>query len=151
MEVKPSDFKEDADKRAYFGRTHDYVKDYAASKAEDVISQLRREHEQAAKKTDLTLVISSDTVVEADGSILEKPSSPDDAVQMLQKLGNRSHRVITGVQLALLKPIETGLESVKSSSFHEESKVNFGPISNELAEAYVATGEPLDKVTCWQI
>src|SRR5258708_2971073 len=46
------------------------------------------------------IVVGADTIVVCDGSILEKPASPDDAPRMLMKLSGRSHVVTTAFALA---------------------------------------------------
>ena len=82
--------------------------------------------------------LGADTVVAIDGEILGKPRDPAHAVRMLLQLGGRTHRVFTGFALLARDPAleERGVE---------ESHVTFRPIDTAEAEAYVATGEPLDK------
>lgn len=93
-----------------------------------------------------SLVIGGDTVValqEGDDWVqLAKPSSPDHAQKMLQKLSGRTHLVITGV--ALRWP--TGM-----ASFTDETKVTFRQLSNEEIRLYVETGEPMDKAGAYAI
>lgn len=83
-------------------------------------------------------VLAADTVVAIDGEILGKPRDPAHAVRMLLQLAGRTHRVFTGFALLARDPDleERGVE---------ESRVTFRPIAAAEAEAYVATGEPLDK------
>jgi septum formation protein len=83
-------------------------------------------------------VLAADTVVAIDGEILGKPRDPAHAVRMLLQLAGRTHRVYTGFALLARDPAleECGVE---------ESHVTFWPIRSAEAEAYVATGEPLDK------
>ena len=45
------------------------------------------------------VVLTADTIVCIDDKILGKPASPENAVEMLQMLAGRIHRVITGVCL----------------------------------------------------
>lgn len=86
------------------------------------------------------LVLGGDTVValETEGGWeqLAKPTDSEDAVRMLGRLSGRMHRVITGVALRWPRGL---------SVFADESKVFFRPLEREEIEAYVATGEPLDK------
>ena len=90
------------------------------------------------------LVLGADTVVELDGQILGKPASAEDARAMLARLSGRTHRVVTGVSL-----IEPG------SGNHRElvvvSLVTFRPLDAAEIEAYVASGEPLDKAGSYGI
>lgn len=49
------------------------------------------------KGDSVDLLISADTIVVVDDSILEKPSSEEDAIAMLQRLNARCHQVQTGI------------------------------------------------------
>jgi nucleoside triphosphate pyrophosphatase len=86
------------------------------------------------------LVIGADTVValplEGGYEMLAKPKDPSDACRMLRALSGREHIVTTGV--CLLWP--DGKEHWATTS-----RVRFDELSDEFVEAYVATGEPLDK------
>ena len=90
-----------------------------------------------AAKDDV-VVLGADTVVVADGEVLGKPVSADDARAMLRKLSGIAHRVITGVALAA-----PGTD--RRAVGHEVTRVFFRPLTEEEITAYVATGEPLDK------
>lgn len=84
------------------------------------------------------IVLGADTVVVLDDRVLGKPDSPDEARAMLQALGGRAHRVITGLAL-----IETG--SGRSLQGDEQTTVWMRPLTRDEIDEYVATGEPLDK------
>jgi septum formation protein len=88
------------------------------------------------------LVIGGDTVVTLDGEILTKPSDPEDAVRMLMRLEGRDHRVETGVAV---------VHGPRSASGVVGADVRFNRFDRETAEAYVATGEPLDKAGAYGI
>ena len=90
-----------------------------------------------AAKDDV-VVLGADTVVVADGEVLGKPVSADDARAMLRKLSGIAHRVITGVALA-------APGAARRAVGHEVTRVFFRPLTEEEISAYVATGEPLDK------
>ncbi len=81
-------------------------------------------------------VIGSDTVVEADGVILGKPRDKADAFRMLRSLSGREHRVYTGV---------TVTDGTKTISQAEITRVFFREMTDREIEAYIATGEPMDK------
>ena len=87
---------------------------------------------------DDVVVLGADTVVVADGEVLGKPVSADDARAMLRKLSGIAHRVITGVALA-------APGAARRAVGHEVTRVFFRPLTEEEITAYVATGEPLDK------
>ncbi len=88
-----------------------------------------------------SFVIGGDTVValpNEDGSFqqLTKPTSVEDAEQMLTLLSGKTHFVITGVCLAWEQGVRV---------FSDTSRVTFREMSLEETRAYVATGEPMDK------
>lgn len=95
--------------------------------------------EQAAPED---AVIAADTVVFLDGSLLEKPSDEEEARAMLQRLSGRTHRVCTGVAVAFRG---------ETRSFSEETEVTFYPLSRQLIDWYVSTGEPRDKAGAYGI
>ena len=81
-------------------------------------------------------VIGADTIVELDGEIVGKPSSPEDAVRTLMRMQGRSHTVYTGI--AVLK---AGYADVR----FDAAAVRFRPMSEKEIRWYVSTQEPLDK------
>lgn len=88
------------------------------------------------------VVIGGDTVVVLDDEVLTKPDGPPEAVAMLLRLAGRTHRVETG--LAVVGPGRT-------ESMVIGVDVTFRPFDRATAEAYVATGEPLDKAGAYGI
>ena len=90
------------------------------------------------------IVIGSDTVVVFEGAILGKPKDATDAQKMLMALSGNWHSVLTGVTVMNTK-------NAKSETFYVETKVHFVPLSKEQIDAYVATGEPLDKAGSYGI
>ena len=81
-------------------------------------------------------VISADTIVVSDNSILGKPHSPEEAFAMLRMLSGRTHSVFTGV--CIITPD-------KRICFAEKTLVTFTDLSDEEINAYIRTGEPFDK------
>lgn len=88
------------------------------------------------------VVITSDTVVVDSNKILGKPTDESDALQMILKLSNKVHHVVTGVCL---------LFHNKRISFSNTSKVYFEPISEQEAKFYIDTFSPLDKAGAYGI
>jgi septum formation protein len=111
------------------------------------------------------LVLGADTIVVVDDAILGKPRDAADAARMLRLLSGRVHRVITGV--CLVKPVLSGQYSVASmkvaggdedtdknrelTSISEITLVTMSEISEEEIQAYVASGEPMDKAGAYAI
>lgn len=90
------------------------------------------------------LVIGADTVVVLGDKVMGKPGSEAEAREMLGRLNGRMHLVMTAV--ALVDPADgrvmTGLE---------ETRVRFSTLDPEQIEAYIKTGEPMDKAGAYGI
>ena len=88
------------------------------------------------------LVIAADTVVAVDGQVLGKPQDRADALRMLAALSGRAHTVYTGVTLCRDGAVLTQ---------HEATQVRFRTLTPAEMEAYVDTGEPMDKAGAYGI
>ena len=88
------------------------------------------------------LVIAADTVVAIDGTVLGKPRSEQEAFAMLSRLSGRHHTVYTGVT------VSRGGETFTA---HEATRVHFRPLTPAEIEAYISTGEPMDKAGSYGI
>jgi septum formation protein len=88
------------------------------------------------------IVIGSDTVVIAGDTVLGKPRDASEAVDMLLTLQGREHIVATGVAV---------IADAGGASHVERVRVRFREFDRPLAEAYVATGEPMDKAGAYGI
>ncbi len=128
------------------------VKKLAERKAGAVIQDILAEN-----PVGLGIVIGADTTVVLDGQMLGKPYSADNAREMLRSLSGRTHQVITGVSVWLVMLNETeenggdGNVSLAFRSFAETSQVTFKDLSDEDINAYVATGETIDKAGAYGI
>ena len=87
-------------------------------------------------------VLAADTMVVLEGRVLGKPASPDEAADMLEALGGRSHEVVTGMALRA----DGGARAVV-----RRSTVRMRPYARREIEAYVATGAGLDKAGAYGI
>jgi septum formation protein len=84
------------------------------------------------------LVIGADTLVIQDNEILGKPENREDAKRMLGQLAGNWHSVYTG--FALIQPGDS-----QKRVGHACSRVQFRPLSPAEIDAYLDTGESLDK------
>lgn len=89
-----------------------------------------------------SLVIGADTIVTIGGEILGKPRDRAQAVAMLEQLSGRVHTVFTGVAL-----LGDGRELVA----HEATQVRFRELSRPEIDAYVDSGEPIDKAGAYGV
>jgi len=112
-----------------------YVTRLAREKARAVYDQLAAAEPRIA-------VLGADTTVTLDNHILGKPEDASDAARMLRLLSGRTHRVITGVSLVSAVGVQTAAEV---------TAVQFLTLSDAEIEAYVATGEPMDKAGAYAI
>lgn len=94
------------------------------------------------------VVIGSDTIVAHKGHVLGKPTDEAEAVKMLRELSADTHEVVTGVALCYY---DANKQLIKQEVFHVVTKVLFYSLSEAEIEAYVATGEPLDKAGAYGI
>lgn len=89
-----------------------------------------------------TVIIAADTLVWCDGKRLGKPKDVSDAKNMLLTLSGKSHFVCTGTCI---------IKGERSMSTSEISTVYMRAFSETEADAYIATGEPLDKAGAYGI
>ena len=88
------------------------------------------------------ILICADTIVYKNKSIYNKPSSNEDAQNMLMQLSNNQHFVVTGVTLRTDK---------KSLSFYDKSSVYFKKLSLKEIKYYIKNHNPLDKAGAYGI
>ena len=106
------------------------------------VRRLARAKAEAAWEGRDEIVLGADTIVVLGQEVLEKPRDAADAHSMLRRLVGREHTVITGICLRHPKGSQ-----VDSSA----TRVRFTPLSDAEIDAYVATGEPLDKAGAYAI
>jgi septum formation protein len=93
---------------------------------------------RAAGKADLDeVVLGADTLVVADGTVLGKPTEPDEARRVLRSLRGRTHEVLTGV--AVRRADEATWGAVVTT------RVQMRSYQELEIDAYIARGEPFDK------
>jgi len=133
FEVVPSRIEED---NHTAGDPVAYAQRLAQLKAEKVAQRFAPQED--------VVVLGADTVVVAEGVVLGKPRSAEEAAAMLEKLSGREHQVITGV--ALLGP-----GGARRAVACETTRVFFRPLARKEIEDYVASGEPVDKAGAYAI
>lgn len=117
------------------------VEELSYQKAIDVCGRLSETQDEDF------VVIGSDTVVACWGEILGKPKDKQDASDMLHKLSGQSHQVYTGVTIAWKYKNTPAM----FYSFHECTDVTMFSVDDEDIEAYVKSGEPMDKAGAYAI
>lgn len=141
-----------ADEETELADPADIVELLSGRKAESVADEI-----DADRGIDLSegyCVIGADTVVSIDGHILGKPEDEADARRMLETLSGRTHQVYTGVSLVIRQPSSSAGENRGDReivSFHEKTDVVFCEMTDEEIDAYIATGDPMDKAGAYGV
>ncbi|MDR9419632.1 Maf family protein [Gracilimonas sp.] len=113
------------------------VEELALLKARDVSSQFTN-----------AFIIGADTIVVHNQQILGKPNNKTEAAEILRSLGGTIHSVYTGV--AFVKVDKNGNNELEHS-FHEQTKVTFSTLEESEIQAYIETGNPMDKAGAYGI
>ncbi len=106
------------------------------------VARVSREKALAVSRNAGDVVIAADTIVVCQGKVLGKPHDEAEAKAMLRLLSGRDHQVMTGV---------TVLRGEKSATITEVTDIHFRELSDREIEAYVASGEPMDKAGAYGI
>ena len=108
----------------------------------DEVARVSRLKALAVERQADDIVIAADTIVVCSGKVLGKPGSEAEAVSMLQLLSGRDHQVMTGC---------TVQRGDRAETFTEVTDLHFRSLSQKEIEAYVASGEPMDKAGSYGI
>ena len=119
----------------------DETMDLNLSAAEAVAQVSRRKAEAVTRGVD-DVVIAADTIVVCAGEILGKPKDTTDASRMLHLLSGRDHQVMTGMTL---------LRGETCLTHTEITDIHFRQLSDREIDAYIRTGEPMDKAGSYGI
>jgi len=121
------------------------VDEHVAGHARDIVHTLAgRKARAAAAHYEDGVIIASDTLVSLDGIPLGKPADEREAREMLAALSGREHEVFTGVCVLDAKTGQSETRTVRTG-------VTFRDITPEEIDAYIATGEPMDKAGAYAI
>jgi septum formation protein len=105
--------------------------------------RLAREKASAVATRDPNLItIGADTIVVVNRKVLGKPKDTAQAAAMLKQLSGREHTVVTAVAVARGKKVRSAVEEVR---------VKFRRLHDDEIDAYIATGEPMDKAGAYGI
>ena len=119
----------------------DETMDPAKPAAEQVGLVSRRKAEAVSREAE-DVVIAADTIVVCNGQILGKPRDEADAFRMLRLLSGRDHQVMTGM---------TVLRGDVCKTVTEITDIHFRELSDREINAYIRTGEPMDKAGSYGI
>ena len=108
----------------------------------DEVARVSRLKALAVERAPEDIVIAADTIVVVDRTVLGKPHNEEEAKAMLRLLSNRDHQVMTGVTVLRGDRIET---------VTEVTDIHFRPLSENEIDAYVRSGEPMDKAGAYGI
>ena len=89
-----------------------------------------------------SLLITADTIVWMGGKVINKPSGPEDAFNMLKHLSGNMHEVLTGVSFR---------SGDRNHSFCASSLVWFAGLSDEEIQYYIDHYKPFDKAGAYGI
>ena len=110
--------------------------------AQEALHQARQKAASLVSRFPDAVILGSDTLINLDGRLIGKPSSLDDARAILQRLRGRSHDVVTAVSI---------LHQSKTVDAVETARVTMRDFTDEELDAYLATGDPLDKAGAYAI
>lgn len=98
--------------------------------------------EAVAKDEPEAVVIGADTIVGMEKNVFPKPKNAKEARQFLRELSGQTHMVVTAVAI---------VNNGHVTAFAYETNVTFYELDDALIEAYIATGDPLDKAGAYGI
>lgn len=127
----------------YTVETPDVDESFSGRPSETVMEISRRKAAAVAARHSDSIIIAADTLVFADGA-LGKPHTPERAKEMLRSLAGNWHHVYTGITV-----INTRSGRILRNV--DKTRVHLVPMTEQEIDAYVATGEPLDKAGSYGI
>jgi septum formation protein len=114
----------------------EYPEDIKKKEVAEYLAVKKAKAYSAEIKRDNLLLITADTIVLCDKTIMGKPANAEEAMAMLKLLSGRSHKVITGVAITTPEV---------QRSFSTKTKVYFKRVSDEDIAYYVEHYKPFDK------
>ena len=88
------------------------------------------------------ILLTADTIVWLENSVINKPENTEDAIDILNKLSGKTHEVISGVCLR---------SKEKMKSFWSHTEVSFAHLEKEEILFYIDNFRPFDKAGAYGI
>lgn len=99
---------------------------------------------KAEKEIANGIIITADTIVVLNKTIIGKPLDRKDAEKILKKLSNKTHKVYTGICIKNTLNKKTIID-------HEKTLVTFRKINDKEIHEYISTSSPMDKAGAYGI
>ena len=112
--------------------------------AEHVVKYSLEKVKAVSQQVSRGIILGADTIVVLEAEILGKPKSKEEALQMLSKLGGRTHTVYSGVAIL-------DVEKKRSLTGYQTTEVTFNQLGGAEIERYLSTGEYVDKAGAYGI
>lgn len=113
--------------------------------AEDVAKELALgKAMEVARQYPAALVIGADTIVTIHGKQLEKPTSKENAKELLTMLSGTVNYVASGLAVVCID------KNIQQQSA-DVTAVHFGPYDEAAIDAYIETGDPMDKAGAYSV
>jgi septum formation protein len=110
-----------------------------------MVKRLSKEKlEKARGKVKKGIIITADTTVVLDKTVLGKPKDEKDAEKILKKLSGKTHAVYTG--FSVFNTVNN-----KLITDYEKTLVSFKNLKPEEIDNYIASGTPMDKAGAYGI
>ena len=134
LNLKFKSFSVDMDEKVHLNET-----------PSDAVIRLSKEKLNLAKaKVKDGILITADTIVVLDKTILGKPINRNDAFRILKLLSGRTHIVYTGYSIF-------NSRNNKTISEYEKTEVTFRDLTDEEIDDYISGGSPMDKAGAYGI
>lgn len=118
-----------------------YPRDLQAHQITNYLSELKATAFKDKLKEN-EILVTSDTIVWHENKALGKPKDKEDAFEILKKLSNATHQVITSISFTTKDKITT---------LHDYTQVTFAELTDEMIEYYLTNFKPFDKAGSYGI
>lgn len=118
-----------------------YPQDLQAHQITNYLSELKANAFKDTLKEN-EILVTSDTIVWHENKALGKPKDKEDAFEILKKLSNSTHQVITSISFTT---------KYKITTLHDYTQVTFAELTDEMIEYYLTNFKPFDKAGSYGI